>query len=211
MTALFLQRRFATAATAAALTALLAAPSFAQQPAAGRVPTAGAERPHRMPAPGEREARMAHVQRPSGRSCSSRRPSNRHGTPSPRPCAPAPGHGRNGTADHAGTHRPHAGTARPAQRRSGPPGRRHENLLCRAHPGTAKVFDAEHVGMHGPRHKGMHGDNGPARRHGTAPAPCGSGTTVMRVRRACGGHLQRASQPLSYSGLRRLCNLTVAT
>lgn len=88
MTALFLQRRFATAATAAALTALLAAPSFAQQPATPAAsPTAGAERPHRMPAPGEREARMAHVQRPSGRSCSSRRPSNRHGTPSPRPCA----------------------------------------------------------------------------------------------------------------------------
>ncbi len=39
-------------------------------------------------------------------------------------------------------------------------------------PAQQKVFDAEHVGMHGPRHKGMHGDNGPARRHGgTAPAP----------------------------------------
>ncbi|WCM93193.1 Spy/CpxP family protein refolding chaperone [Acidovorax sp. NCPPB 2350] len=61
MAAPFLQRRIASATAAAALLAALAVPAFAQPappPAAAPAP-AGAERPHRMPSPEERQARMA--------------------------------------------------------------------------------------------------------------------------------------------------------
>ncbi|SFD74975.1 Spy/CpxP family protein refolding chaperone [Paracidovorax konjaci] len=63
MTARFLQRRIASATAAAALMAALAVPAFAQPapvappPAGAAAP--GAERPHRMPSPEERQARMA--------------------------------------------------------------------------------------------------------------------------------------------------------
>ena len=63
MTAPLLQRRFATAAAAAALAAVLATPAFAQSapppPSGAPAATAGAERPHRMPSPEQREARRA--------------------------------------------------------------------------------------------------------------------------------------------------------
>ncbi|MFD1840699.1 Spy/CpxP family protein refolding chaperone [Paracidovorax cattleyae] len=175
MTALFLQRRFATAASAVALTALLAVPSFAQTAPAAPPATAGAERPHRMPSPEEREARMARraeALRQKLQLTPAQQPAWDAFTAAMRPQGPRPD--MAGMAQLSTPERIDRMRALRAQHNA-EADRRDETtktFYAALTPAQQKVFDAEHFGMHGPRHKGMPGGHGPAGRHGgAAPAP----------------------------------------
>ncbi|WP_375574963.1 Spy/CpxP family protein refolding chaperone [Paracidovorax oryzae] len=178
MTAIFLQRRFATAATAAALTALLAAPSFAQQPPPQAAPpTAGAERPHRMPTPEEREARMARraeALRQKLQLTPAQQPAWDAFTAAMRPQGPRPD--MSAMAQLTTPERIDRMRALRAQHNA-EADRRDEatkTFYAALTPAQQKVFDEESRRMHG--RDGMRGKDGKpgahgGMRHGAAPAP----------------------------------------
>lgn len=180
MTAPLLQRRFATAAAAAALAAVLATPAFAQSapppPAGAPAATAGAERPHRMPSPEQREARRAQraeALRQKLQLTPAQQPAWDAFTAAMRPQGPRPD--MAGMAQLTTPERIDRMKALRAQHNA-EADRRDEavkTFYAALTPAQQKVFDQESRHMHG--RDGMRGKpGGPGGRHGhgqPAPAP----------------------------------------
>ncbi|MDA8454951.1 Spy/CpxP family protein refolding chaperone [Acidovorax sp. GBBC 3334] len=190
MTARFLQRRIATATAAAALMAALAVPAFAQPAPVAPPPPAGAaapgaERPHRMPSPEERQARMArHAEalRQKLQLTPAQQPAWDAFTAAMQPQGPRPARLDAQNLDQLTTpERIDRMRALRAQR-SAEADRRDEavkTFYAALNPAQQKVFDQESRRMHG--HDGMRGKDGKDGRPGRDGKPGGHGAHGERA------------------------------